>query len=89
MWKKTKFIFRKGPVPYTGRKHNFYHYHFYRQPKTAQEMRMSCDPEIFLYIRKCRHMVHLQFVWDDIPRCIQRSWKYQRKIKKQWMIHKK
>lgn len=89
MSKETKFIFRREPVPYTGRKGLVHFYDFYRQPKTAQEMRISCDPELFLYIRGRRRMVSLWFAWDDFPRCIQRCWKYQRKVKKQWMIHKK
>lgn len=84
--KEIKHSFRKEPVPNTGRRPA---YCYYRNPKTTQEKRMACDPEIFFYIRACRSMKYLSSSWDDISRNIQRCWKYQKKIKRQWMLHNK
>ena len=78
-YEKSKPEFRKGPVPYTGSGH----WHYYRRPRTTQEIRQNSIPEYGEFVRKKRKYIPTS--WDDIGRNISRSWKDQSKKKKQWM----
>lgn len=79
-YEKTKPEFRNGPVPYTGGKWGG---HYYRHPKTLNEMKQNCDVEYRKYARKSR--LHLPSVWDELYRENSRCWKDQSKKRKQWM----
>lgn len=78
----TNYRFRQDPVPGIGR--NRWHFGcWYRFPRTTAEFRDMAAPENEPYIRRRRKQ--LPTAWDDIPKCIQRSWKEQSKKRKQWM----
>ena len=79
-YEKTKPEFRNGPVPRTGSKRGG---HYYRHPKTLNEMRQNCDEEKRKYARKSR--LHLPTVWDELYRDTSRCWKDQSKKRRQWM----
>lgn len=73
--------YRNGPVPGTGGWKNG---HYFRRPKTRNELKANCDPDHKEYVRKGRWVPSS---WDDIPVSadrIKRSWKKQKK-RKQWM----
>lgn len=78
-YEKTKPEFRRGPVPRTGGRYG----HYYRHPKTFNEMKQNTDVEYRQYVRKSR--LHLPTVYDDIYRDNSRCWKDQSKKRKQWM----
>jgi hypothetical protein len=59
---------------YWGGKH-YSGYGFYRAPKTTQERRKWDDE----YGRTRRSRQRLVNAWDDMIRCVQRSWKVHRK----------
>lgn len=49
------------------------YYDYFRQAKTANERRQYYkEPKL---VRAKRGPVKLLFVWDDLERCCQRSWK--------------
>lgn len=75
------------PVPYTGKKQRYIK--CFRQVKTYQERRISCDKEIKQYVRAARNIHDLPSDFDDIRRNFTRCWKRQYKLKHQWMIHQK
>lgn len=78
----TNYRFRQDPVPGIGR--NRWHFRcWYRTPRTTAELRDMADPENAPYIRRRRKQIPT--TWDDIPKCVQRSWKEQSKKRKQWM----
>ncbi|MNB85411.1 hypothetical protein D3C81_687960 [compost metagenome] len=86
--KKThKYEFRKDPVPRV-RKYRQHRGSFYRHPRTTQEIRFSCDDEVKLFINPSRNIKNLPNAWDEIPRNRDHCWK-EKRIKKQWMKHKK
>lgn len=78
----TDYRYRQDPVPGIGR--NRWHFRcWYRLPRTTAEFRDMADPENAPYIRRSRKQIPT--AWDDIPKCVQRSWKEQSKKPKQWM----
>lgn len=78
----TNYRFRQDPVPGLGR--NRWHFRcWYRLPRTTAEFRDMVDPENAPYIRRRRKQ--LPTAYDDIPKCVQRSWKEQSKKRHQWM----
>ena len=74
--------YRLDPVPHTGIHH---HYNWLRNPRTTQEIRLSCDTEYKDFVRKSRGK-HLPSAWDDIPVASNRdtSWKTCTKNCHQW-----
>ena len=80
-YKKTGEVeFRFDPIPGTrgGRRC----YCWWRRMKTTQEIRMNQDVEHKLYTRGKRR--NLPEHWDDVHRCVQRSWKTQNKNRNQY-----
>lgn len=73
--------FKYGPIPGTGKKKKI---NIFRHPKTANEKRLSSDPEIQQYIRGKRKPKNLVSSWDNIIKNHEKSWKRQ-KIARQWM----
>lgn len=85
-YKGNKAIrFRQDPVPRTGR--NWPGYVWYRQIRTTNEIRQNSDTEIKQFIRKARTMHNLPTAWDDVTRCVEKSWKHSCKVRKQYMKH--
>jgi hypothetical protein len=81
--KDFKLRFRFDPIPYSGKYKGIGF--GYRNIKTTQERKYSCDPEHKPYIRGKRSFRNLPEAWDDIPAFpIKRSWKRTKK-RKQWM----
>lgn len=56
-----------------------------RHMKTTGERRANSCPEIKQYVRGARLPNSLPNLYDDIPPCIETSWKRRHKCKKQWM----
>jgi len=53
----------------------------FRRPKTTNERRLYYrSPEL---VRAGRRPLHLPNSWDDLDRCLQRSWKEQGKKRRQ------
>ena len=75
-------VYRQNPVPHTG-KNSWSFGHYYRRPKTTQEMRWAIAHE--KYVRGRRSKRHLPSSWDDVPRSDireRKNWKRNRKT--QW-----
>lgn len=53
-------------------------YCWFRRPKTTSEVRANSDPDIKLMVRGARLPTQLPSAYDDINRCVQRSWKVHR-----------
>ena len=79
----TNYRFRQDPVPGIGRNRGHFRC-WYRLPRTTAEFRDMADKENEPYIRR-RRRKQIPTAWDDIPKCVQRSWKEQSKKPKQWM----
>ena len=61
-------------------------YSYHRHPRTLQEMRWNEAHKEYVRGRRNHHgYCGLPSSWDDIPRTIQKTWKVQRKKRKQWM----
>ena len=57
------------------------YFDYFRQAKTTNERRQYYkEPAL---VRAKRRPVKLWFVWDDLDRCLQRSWKVQNKCNRQ------
>ena len=50
-------------------------YCFFRHPQTGNELRANAGADV----RAKRNPRHLPTAWDDINRCLQRTWKLYRK----------
>lgn len=72
--------FRRGPIPYTGRKHKYKNW--YRHIKTFNEIKLNTDTEALKYVRDARK--NLPTSYDDIMRSDDKNWKRQGKYKHQW-----
>ena len=57
---------------------------WYRHPRTHAEMAKNSDPEVEGFVRGARSPRNLPDAYDDVPRCVERSWKYQRRGRKAW-----
>jgi hypothetical protein len=79
--KKHDFIYRKTPVPLTG-KRRWRFSNFYKIPRHAQERRWNIAHKE--YVRGKRHPGYLPDPWDDYPRSdvYDKNWKRNRKT--QW-----
>lgn len=75
-YNKFEFMYRKTPVPYTG-KRRWRFKNFYRRPKTTQEKRLSYA--YTNYIRGRRKPRSLPDSWEDIPRFNTKNWKKHRR----------
>ena len=74
------YEFRHDPVPYTSKRRGG---RYYRRFKTYQERKRNCGDVLEgISVRGKRRYKSLPEPWDDIGRCIQKSWKEFRK--KQW-----
>lgn len=88
-WPRSKHVFqyRIDPVPRTGVRYSRWSFgNIYRRPRTYQERRWSFAHEGF--VRGRRKAWNFPNPWDDHPRSdalIKRSWKKNRKIRRQWM----
>lgn len=80
-WSKQTFRYRIDPVPNV--RYGGGYRGYYRHIKTTQENRQNTDPDYKDYVRSKRK--NLPTCWDEIPRCLQKSWKKQSKKRKQWM----
>jgi len=80
--KRHDFIYRKTPVPYTGKRIRGFS-NWYKTPETTQELRWNCAHGE--YSRGKRRKGYLPTSWDDCPRSdirIKQNWKKFRKT--QW-----
>lgn len=76
------FRFRRGPVPGISGKKKYAS--CFRWPKIHHNMSLILDPEYEKYTRKTSIYYLRGMWWDDFPRTITRSWKDNRKCRKQW-----
>jgi len=79
IYNKYDFIYRKTPVPYTGKRKS-HRGSFYKRPKTAQEKRWGYIDTEFIRGRRRPHM--LPDSWEDVPRSdtrVRKSWKKYRR----------
>ena len=86
-WKKdTKYVFRKGPVPLTGKKYR--HWNCCKNPKRMQELKNLEDKDVFTYTRAKRRvdLGSLDGFYEDFykDRWSDKSWKTCTKRKHQW-----
>ena len=57
------------------------YFDYFRQARTANERRQFYkEPEL---VRAKRRPLKLWFAWDDLDRCLQRSWKVQKRTGRQ------
>ena len=80
--KKHDFVYRKTPVPFTGKRHWSFS-NFYKTPRHAQEKRWNIAHK--KYVRGKRHARYLPDPYDDYPRSDirdRKNWKRNRKT--QW-----
>jgi hypothetical protein len=57
---------------------------YYRNPRTAGEMRAAGAVEDREFIRSARSLSNIPHAWDDKYACRERCWKAQRKTRKAW-----
>ena len=81
--------FRKGPVPYTGKKKNSGHGCPYSGTLHTCQVNTDFDYRRLFYTPKFRIMAIRRFDWEPPPRCykVDKCWKKQYKVKKQYMKH--
>lgn len=72
------FCRKRVPIPgvHRPRSHNC---DWFRNPQTLNELKLNCPDEDHPRARACRMGFNLPSAWHDIPRCVQRSWKTQRR----------
>lgn len=80
------FNYRVDPVPFI--RHRSFG-HWYRHPKTFNEIKQNSDVEIKEFVRKRRFLI--PDAWDDlvVGSNYDRSWKSCKKVKKQWQKKQK
>lgn len=83
---REQFVFRDGPVPYTGC--HRYRGRYYRRPKLHRLKVQSEIVEYKEFIKGNERKENLP-TWDDRPRRRSHSWKDSYKCRKQWMKNNK
>jgi len=82
---RYNFIYRKTPIPNTGKKNNNWFGCYYKRPKTTQERRSSYEYK--KYVRGRRRPCNLPNNYDDVQRgdiSNRKCWKNKKK-KRQWL----
>lgn len=90
-WKKyITFRFRFDPIPHTGYRLRNYFPSWYKTPKHMNEKRQFFACEDQSLVRKKRTPWNLPDPWDDYKRSdryLDKSWKKNHKVRKQWGKH--
>jgi hypothetical protein len=82
--KQRQYYFRKGSVPFVTH-HKWHFAGYYRSPQIHNAVVNNAEYKEYSAPKYRRKNMP---VWDDRPRHIDRSWKNQNKLKKQYMKHK-